>query len=184
MKDYWYLISSLPTLRIGEKPPMGAEVFRAACMGWLSEEELEIIDAVLENREPIMTGCVSAWWNGEVQLRDAIVRVRAKNRNTDASPFIQPHDGFSATIEKMVTDAFTRPDPMEQEMELDRARWSLIEELTVAAPFSFAAILAFAVKVRIAERWAGMDDETGKEKVEELIEASLTGDRNEGVVSE
>jgi len=182
--DHWYLVSSLPTLRIGEKPPMGADVFRAACMGWLSEDELEIIDAALENREPVMAGCAAAWWTREVQLRDAIVRVRAKNRNTDASPFIQPHDGFSATIEKWVIDAFTRPDPMEQEMELDRARWSLIEELTVTAPFSFAAILAFAVKVRIAERWAGMDEETGTENVEKLIEESLTGDRNEGVVSE
>jgi hypothetical protein len=159
---------------------MGAEAFRAACVGWLADDELAVIDAALEGREPKAGGTPAVqWWNGEVQLRDAVVRVRAKNRNTDASPFIQPHDGFSATIEKMVTDAFTRPDPLEQEMELDRARWSLIEELAVAEPFRFAAILSFAVKVRIAERWAGLDESVGQEKVEEFVLAALEEPNNE-----
>lgn len=168
--DYWYLVSSLPYLRIGEKPPMGAEAFRAACIGWVEDDELAVIDAALENREPPMGA--ADWWNGEVQLRDAVVRVRAKNRGTDAASFIKPHDGFSVTIEKMVTDAFTRPDPLEQEMELDRTRWSLVDELAVADSFGFPAVLAFAVKVRIAERWAGMDEEAGTTKVEELILAA------------
>ena len=192
--NHWYLVSSLPYLRFGDKPPMGAEAFRAACVGWVAEDELPVIDAALENREPPAfaelrrgrAGISPAvqWWNGEVQLRDAVVRVRAKNLGTDAARFIQPHDGFSVTIEKMVTDAFTRPDPMEQAMELDRARWSLIDELAVADSFGFTAVLAFAVKVRIAERWAGMDEEAGKEKVEELIEQALADGREEKIGSE
>lgn len=172
MKNYWYLVSSLPYLRFGEKPSMGAEAFRAACVGWVTEEELAVIDAVLENREPPV-GAASGLWNGEVQLRDAIVRVRAKNRGVDASSFLKPYEGFSATIEKMVVDAFTRSDPLEQEMELDRARWALAEEPVAADPFGFAAVLAFAVKVRIAERWAQMDDEAGKTNVEELISGAV-----------
>lgn len=172
MKDLWYLVSSLPYLRFGEKPPMSAETFRAACVGWLTDHELAQIDTMLENREP-PSGPASSLWNKEVQLRDAVVRVRAKNRGIDSSPFIKPHDGFSAAIEKMVTDAFTRPDPLEQQMELDRARWTLAEELAVFQPFSFLAVLAFAVKVRIAERWAGLDETVGKENVEQFIEAAL-----------
>ena len=178
--EYWYLVSSLPHLRFGDKSPMSAEAFRAACIGWVADDELALIDAALENCEPTLTGCAAAWWNGEVQLRDALVRVRAKNRGTDASSFIKPHDGFSVTIEKMVTDAFTRPDPLEQEMELDRARWSLVDELAVVAPFAFPAVLAFAVKVRIAERWAGMDEETGSENVEELILTATSEEHGEG----
>ena len=188
MKDHWYLVSSLPHLRFGDKPPMGAEAFRAACVGWVADDELAVIDAALENREPkagetlrSVASCQPAvqWWNGEVQLRDAVVRVRAKNLGTDAARFIQPHDGFSVTIEKMVTDAFTRSDPMEQAMELDRARWSLVDELAVADSFGFAAVLAFAVKVRIAERWAGMDEKTGQEKVEEFVLSALEEPNNE-----
>lgn len=181
---YWYLVSSLPYLRFGEKPLMNASEFRAACVGWVTDDELAVIDAALENRAPSMTGCAAAWWNGEVQLRDAVVRVRAKNRGTDASSFIKPHDGFSVTIEKRVTDAFTRPDPLEQEMELDRARWALVDELAAPVPFSFTAILAFAVKVRIAERWAGMNEDVGKENVEQFIECALGEEQGESVLSE
>jgi len=180
--SYWYLVASLPTLRLGEKPPMDAAAFRAACAGHLEAEELLTVDALLEGREPFSAGqaggtpavrAASKLWNSEIQLRDAVVRVRAKNRGTDAARFIRSHDGFSVSIEKMVTDAFTRPNPLEQEMELDRARWTLAEDLALTDAFGFPAILAFAAKVRIAERWATMDDEKGRKNVEELILASV-----------
>jgi hypothetical protein len=180
---FWFLVSSLPYLRLGEKPPMDTAGFRAACTGHLSDEEIAAVEAVLENREP---ACVEAanFWNSETQLRDAIVRIRAKNHGTDASRFIRPHDGFSVSIEKMVTDAFTRPNPLEQEMELDRARWVSADEMALIDPFGLPGLLAFAAKVRLAERWASMDEEKGKIKVEELIEESLAGDRSEGILSE
>lgn len=176
MKKYWYLVASLPTLRLGEKPPMDVAAFRAACAGHLSDSEMETVAAVLENREP-SAGAASSLWNSEVQLRDAVVRVRAKTRGTDAAHFLRPHDGFSVSIEKMVTDAFTRPNPLEREMELDRARWALADELTLTDPFGFPGVLAFAAKVRLAERWAAMDEEAGKAKVEEFIENALKMDQ-------
>ena len=172
MKDHWYLVSSLPHLRFGEKSPLSAKAFREACAGWLAEDELDLIDAVLEARGPL-SGAASFLWSGEVQLRNAVVRVRAKNCGTDAARFLRFHDGFSVSIEKAVTDAFTRPNPLEWEMELDRARWTLADEVALTAPFRFAGVLAFAVKVRIAERWTAMDDQTGQQHVEELILASV-----------
>lgn len=173
MKKHWYLAASLPMLRLGEKPPMDAAGFRAACAGHLSAEELLAVEALLENREP-PAGEASNLWNGEIQLRDAVVRIRAKHRGVDGTRFLRPHDGFSVSIEKLAADAFTRPNPLEQEMELDRARWAQADELALSDPFGFPGILAFAVKVRLAGRWAKLDDETGKTRVEELIAASLT----------
>ncbi len=167
--SYWYLVASLPTLRLGEKPLIDAAGFRAACAEHLSDEEIIAVEAVLENREPACDEAAN-FWNSETQLRDAIVRIRAKNHGTDASRFIRPHDGFSVSIEKMVTDAFTRPNPLEQEMELDRARWVFADEMALIDPFGLPGLLAFAAKVRLVERWAGMDDAAGQAKVEELIE--------------
>jgi hypothetical protein len=170
--SHWYLVSSLPYLRFGEKPVISCSALLAACGSWLKEEELVVLRAAVENRDPA-SGCVAAnWWNGEVQLRNAVVRVRAKNRSADASRFLLPHEGFSVSIERMVTDAFTRANPLELEADLDRARWVLADELALTAPYGFAGILAFAVKLRIAERWAGFDEEKGRNKVEELILAS------------
>ncbi len=180
--DYWYLISSLPYLRFGEKPSMSSAAFRAACVGWISQDQLPVIEALLENREP-PAGDASAWWSREVQLRDAIVRVRAKNRSVDASRFLKPYDGFSVTIEKMVADSFVRPDPLEQEMEIDRVRWMLADELATTESFGFAALLAFTIKLRIAERWAAMDKDVGQEKVGSLIEQAISLENEQEVQS-
>ncbi len=178
MSKYWYLVSSLPYLRFGEKAPMAAGAFRAACAGHLSDGDSAVVEAALENREP-PPGVAARYWNREVQLRDAVIRVRAKARGVDAAPFLKPYGGFSVAIEKMVTDAFTRPDPLEQEMEFDRIRWASADELALADPFGFPGILAFAIKVRIAERWVGLDETAGQEKVEELVSISLVEDRGE-----
>lgn len=180
MSQYWYLVASFPMLHLGEKPPMDTASFRAACAGHLSEEETASVEALLDNREP-PAGPASNVWNAEIQLRDAVVRVRAKNRGTDANRFLQPYEGFDATVEKMVTDAFTRANPLEQEMELDRVRWMLADELALTDPFGLPAVLAYALKVRIADRWAQMDEGTGKEKVEELILAATAENPETGI---
>ena len=184
MKEHWYLVASLPHLRFGEKPPMDGAGFRASCVGHLSAEELSAVDAALENREP-KAGRTPAvrWWNSEVQLRDAVVRLRAKNRGTDATQFLKPFEGFSATIEKMAADALNRSNPLEQEEDIDRIRWMLADELALIQPFGFSGVHAFAIKVRIAERWAELDEETGKEKVEELILSATTEDIEMGTES-
>jgi len=176
--DHWYLVSSLPVLRLGEKPPMSVEAFRSACAGHLSDDEMLAVEAVLETREPPV-GEASGWWNSEVQLRDAVVRVRAKNRSTDAASFLKPYEGFSVAIEKRVTDAFARPNPLEQELALDEARWVLADELALAEPFGFPGVLAFAIKVRMAERWAELDETIGQEKVEEFVLSALEEPNNE-----
>ena len=173
MKEHWYLVASLPHLRFGEKPPLDVGAFRAACVGHLPADETSAIEAALENCEP-PAGLASNHWNHEVQLRDAVVRARAKNRGTDASRFLKPFEGFSATIEKMVSDALNRSNPLEQEEDIDRIRWALADELALTGPFGFPGVLAFAIKVRIAERWAGLDETAGQKKVEELIEQATS----------
>ncbi len=172
MSKHWYLVSSFPVLRLGEKPALGVEAFRAACAGHLSADETAAIESVLENREP-PPGLASKHWNAEVQLRDAVVRVRAKKRGTDAAPFLKSYEGFSVAIEKQVTDAFARPNPLEQELALDEARWALADEIALAEPFGFSGVLAFAIKVRMAERWAELDETIGQEKVEEFVLSAL-----------
>lgn len=170
--NHWYLVASLPYLRFGEKPPVNCAAFLAACTGRLAEEDVAVLQAALDNRCSPDSEVARRWWNGEVELRNAVVRVRARSRGTDPASFIRLHSGFSVSIEKMVTDAFARTNPLEREAELDRARWVQADDLALTAPFGFAAVFAFAVKLRIAERWAGLDEEAGRKNVEEMILAS------------
>lgn len=178
MRAYWYFVSSLPMVQFGEKPPMDAEAFGTACAQMLPEEERVAIEAVLEGREP-PRGAATGWWDEEVQLRNATARIRAKARGMDPSGAVRPHGGFRVQIETLVADAYTRGTPLEREQALDRIRWMLAEERAQHARFGFPALLAYAVQVRIAQRWAALEEEGGRVRVDEYVAAAFETDEQE-----
>ena len=170
---YYSLVASLPSLQIRDESPFSTEAYIDNCAQWVTERETSILKAVLLN-EPIVSPCslCVAWNNIETQLRNAVARHRGQKLAVDFKEYIQPHDGFSGTIETLVTDAFTRGDPVELEQELDTARWSLAEELIGQDPFSFEKLLAYGIQLKIVERWNRMDVSVGKENIEAVITAN------------
>ena len=170
---YYSLVASLPTLKIGDEPPFSTEEYINNCAQWVTERETEILKRILQS-SPDIAPCplCLAWHNIETQIRNAVARQRAQKQGIDASEYIQPHDGFSGTIETLVADAFTRNDPIELEQELDRARWQLAEELIGQNLFGFEKLLAYGIQLKITERWHQMDPTLGKEKLEQIISAN------------
>jgi len=170
---YYSLVASLPTLQIGDEPPFSTEEYIENCAQWVTEREEQILRRVLLATPDIATcPLCQAWHNIETQLRNAAARHRAQKLGIDASEYLQPHDGFSGTIETLVADAFTRNDPVELEQALDRARWQLAEELIGEDPFAFEKVLAYGIQLKIVERWNRMDPSLGKEKLEAVITAN------------
>jgi len=170
---YYSLVASLPTLQIGDELPFSIEEYIGTCAQWVTEHEVKILRTILQN-EGDSKSCphCKSWDDIETQLRNACIRQRAHKLGVDAKEYIQPHDGFSGTIEVLVTDAFTRNDPVELEQELDRARWGLAEEFIGQDPFSFEKLLAYGIQLKIVERWNRMDVHKGKEKLEAVITAN------------
>jgi hypothetical protein len=160
-------------VQIGDEPPFSTEGYVDACSQWVTGREAEILRKVLLDA-PDIAPCplCEAWNNIETQLRNAVARQRAHKLGVDAREYLQPHDGFSGTIEAMVTDAFTRNDPVELEQELDRARWQMAVELIGLDPFAFEKVLAYGIQLKIVERWNRMDVHAGKEKLEAVIVAN------------
>ncbi len=171
-----YLVSSLPLLFFGDPPPFTVEVFRARCAGPLGPDERRVLDRVTEGRaEEAAHPFAQAWVRAETQLRNEAARVRAARRGVDAAPFQRSHAGYSMAIHQAVSDAFEKPDPLEREQTLDRGRWALLDELVGQDRFGLGAVLAYALKLRIAERWAGMTGEAGAARLEELLAAAVDG---------
>ena len=82
---------------------------------------------------------------------------------------LREHGEFDAGTEKIVVNTFTRHTPIEREMELDRFRWKIVDEVAGHDPFQLSGLLAYALKLRLAERWAQMDETRGRAKLEELL---------------
>ncbi len=181
---YYSLVASLPHLQIGDEPPFSTEEYIGNCAQWVTEHEIKILRRVL-NQELDDAHCplCKAWNNVETQIRNTAARLRGHKLGVDFKEYIQPHEGFSGEIEALVTDAFTRNDPLEIEEEIDRARWKLADDLVGQDPFEFEKVLAYGIQLKIVERWNRMDVHTGKEKLETIITANTEQEDNTEDVS-
>lgn len=167
---YTYLVSSLPTLVMGNPPPFRGDDFLFRLQGVLPDFERAQVAAILAGNPVGGSPFAEAWQSRETQMRNAIVRARASVQNLDARGMLRGHPGFDVSVSTAVVNAFAKEDPLERELDLDRCRWHLAEELAWPDMFGFGAVLAFAVKLRIVSRWADMNDKTGTDCVETFIE--------------
>ena len=129
---YYYLVASLPVLALGEPAPCTAAEFRARCEGVLSPVDARELRGLLEGRAgEAQSAFARGWFAADTQLRNAAARLRATPMAVEAKGFLREHPGFTAALEKAVVDAFAKPHPGERELELDRCRWLVADELAL-----------------------------------------------------
>ncbi len=171
--SYYYLVASLPTLDRGDPPPMTPEEFLFHCTGALSSADWLELERVVQGRGE---DCVSPWgrkWSSaDTQMRSGGAKIRAGRLGRDAAEFIRPHEEYDVGVDRAVSEAFAKTTPLELERTLDQRRWEVLDELSLEDPFGLAPVLAFAVKLRITARWHDMQEEAGRQRVEEIIEAN------------
>lgn len=72
-------------------------------------------------------------------------------------------------IEKILT-LYDDRNLLEREQGIDKLRWKMLDQMTVFEYFSIERVMAFFLKLQIAERWYRLDPETGKQMFDELLE--------------
>lgn len=168
--NYYFLVASLPALDLEEEPPFAVETFHAMCAEHLSERDMAVLDALLADRQngdpPVL---VREWRNRETRIRNALVAVRAARFKVAPAPHLRPQEGISLLVESRVNDLQSRPTPLARELDLDRLRWQEAEEFAGFDPFSIRAVMAYAVKLRLAGRWAAMDADAGTAQLDQLV---------------
>ncbi len=174
--SYYFLTASLPALSMDAMPEWSIDEFREQCRMHLRTPHLEAVEGLLDGGGSSTHSFVSDWRDRDTQLRNAIARNRASRRNQDLSPFVHSHDGFDLHTEDEVDAAFNRSTPVEREHAIDRLRWVLISDLEGTDEFSIRTIMGYALKLRIAHRWAAMDEEAGQTKADQLINQELTNE--------
>jgi hypothetical protein len=117
-----------------------------------------------------------AWWTLIAHVDDAVVHERARRARRDPRAALRGPPGFRFDIVEWVAQAFERPHPGARERALDELRWRLADELAVAHPGTFGALVAHAAQLRLAWRWARWNAEEGVNALEAAlrrIEGSL-----------
>lgn len=168
---YYYLVAGLPTLELGEPPPRAAADFLSACSHLVGPAELEELRRAVEGRtHEGVTDFLKQWTRTDTQLRNAAARVRAGKLSVEAGAHVKDHAGWDTYVEKAVADAYAKPNPLERELALDHFRWKALDEMTLMEPFGLGALLAYAIRLRMATRWAAMEEKSGRETMEKTLE--------------
>lgn len=170
---YPHIVASLPMLQYGVAPLMDMDAFRSSCTQLDAADALELEHVVQGEWAACHSAFVAQWVDRDVQLRDAAVRFRAEKAGAEAGTYMRSFKGFDVSVEKAVEEAFGKSDPMEREKVLNRCRWRILDELTLPDAFGLTAILAYAIKLKIALREASLDEKSGRECLEELIVNNL-----------
>ena len=161
---YTYLISSLPMLHFGAKPPFSTEKFFSICAELISPEDLKSLKNSLKDEAE------SGYHDFETALRNELVKIRAQRKHLDASGFLR-RDGYADQwISHIAAGACRNPSVMDAEKMLDLDRWRFLDELLIGHYFDIEVLMIYARKLLILERW----ERVRTADANKLLEGTLT----------
>lgn len=125
------------------------------------------------------------WFNFELNLRNIVTALLARKYDLpyefqiigtgETSEIIRKSHardfGLSAEIDYLedLSNLVKNDNVQEREKAIDELRWSYLDEVTFFEYFTAEKVLAFIIKLGIAERWLGIDKEVGNEMFRKLL---------------
>ncbi len=185
MANYEYIIASLPSIsrdwKFGEDKSL--DTYLQWIKSQLSAKDIKTVDTLLDGFKEE---------NLNQDFYEAVLK--------DGNRFIREYFAFDLNLRNMkarfLNKAFERPvnqdtinldtgefeeaakvdetlageDILAREKGLDAIIWQKISELTTFNYFDLDALLGIIAKMRLIERWRALDEETGAEMFQRLIE--------------
>jgi len=159
---YYYLVASLPYLKLEEVPPLSKESFFQECEKWLSSTDLlalKKLDIDDFTMQPHDSHVVEEWKQFDYRLRQELAHLR-KARKTSLQE-----------KRSLLTQAImAEQTPLLMEKALARKRWEFIDEIELGHHFDFNLLQLYYLKLQLVERTALFKTEEGKNVFEHLCE--------------
>lgn len=174
---YTYLISSLPMLVFGMKPPMTTERLLTSCRGLIPDEDIATVRSALDAGAGI---CLTAgnetlrrWAAFETMVRNELVKIRASRQRIDPAKYLR-HDGCPESLYAghIAINAYRKPSILEAERSLDLERWHELDELAFGHYFDIDTLIVYANKLKILEKWEKVQTAEKRRLLEEALPAA------------
>lgn len=168
---YYFTVSSLPYLQLEGERAITTDEFLEQCRPWLKARHMELLEnAHLLPEESDLQGLdslpatLASFYRFEAALRNELVHLRAAKLGWDIVESVTESDeDFSgeAEIAERARDAFGQDSPLDGERQLDRARWMILDRLSVGHYFDIDTLIIYYLKLLILERAARMNADDG-----------------------
>lgn len=154
---YPYLIASLPMLHYGMKPPFSFERFLEVCRPLIPKKDFHILRFLPKPEHYPATGkrhvTVQKWIDFDSALRNELVRIRAAKKQLAPLPYLQPDHYRGPSLAPAIIAATMNTTVLDAEKILDETRWKVLEDLGTGHYFDLAALIVYAYKLLILQRW-------------------------------
>lgn len=184
MANYEYIIASLPSIskdwKFGEDKSL--ETYIHWIKSQLSAKDAKTVDTLLDGfkEENLNQGFYEAalkdgnrfireYFSFDLGLRNMKARFlnEAFERPTNQDTINLETGEFKEAAR--VSETLAGEDILAREKGLDTIVWEKISELTTFNYFDLDALLGIIAKMRLIERWRALDEETGREMFQQLI---------------
>lgn len=171
MKNYYYTVAALNTVRLDEKAPISEEEFLQFAEATMDAKDYQIL---LGSRwgltEPTGLPLVDRILSWEKELRLELAKVRLSKLQFDSAPALPASDGNDSLVEQ-VRAVMALDSPLEAERFLDRLRWSFLEDVGACHFFDVGALAVYYLKLQLALRQEKFQEELGRESFEKAYAA-------------
>lgn len=153
---YPYLISSLPMLHFGMKPPFSSDKFLEICRQFIPEADTGAIkkaaacgECITAATHPTLKKCQDF----DTSLRNELVKIRCLHKHIASEKYLRAEGYVPAYVIHLAATVHRTPDILEAEKLLDQGRWYFLDALSFGHYFDLDFLLIYALKLFILERW-------------------------------
>ncbi|MCK4961666.1 MAG: DUF2764 family protein [Anaerolineales bacterium] len=169
---YTYLISSLPMLNFGAKPPFSFEQFLRICQRVIPESDIGILKQAsitgeysYQSNQPTL----KKWHAFDTVLRNELAKIRAARKRVDPLKYLRADVYADPSVTRIALNAYRNPSILEAERMLDQERWHVLEEGACGHYFDIDFLIVYAHKILILERWEKIDTADKTQRLEEVL---------------
>ena len=149
-KQYYYIITSLPSLSLSGELPIRKDDFLANCEKYLKKTDFSILESISlfdVEKDEVPFDIVRRFFGWERGVRNALVRLRAEKLGLKPDEFVRGEIvDHSQTL--LAEEAFNADSPLIAEEILNRARWRHLDEMEFGHYFDIERLVVFLLNFR------------------------------------
>ncbi|MFH1360994.1 MAG: DUF2764 family protein [Candidatus Omnitrophota bacterium] len=174
--SYYYLVSSLPLLLFGQRPPVSYDEFLADCQRIMTAQDYALMEAAVLRPRPAFQGrnaVLDQWIQFMNHCCNEIARTCALKARKDPIDYVRGDISFDPFVADLIHQAEKMHDPLAGEKLLDKAKWQKLDELAGGHHFDLEFLIVYSLKLQMAERYREIESERGKDILNGFEKESL-----------